>query len=316
MANFLQDATFRKTLTNYTVGNYNDVNAFTGPFLAPFTQVPVPVGFYQKYDSLAPFTYVDATRQPGQSATMINWGGKPTAYNIVPRALDTPIDQALLDMTDADTAMIHYESMAKGLVSSAHTCLEYDIWATASGSLAHTSGYGAGWSTASGSTVTVNPLSELEAMYFDIGKDIGIAPNRIVFGSNAFRYLKTAATTRGTWPMYTADYSALNTYMRTGFGIGTGIECKVAFAGYASNPGQSTRTITGFVNANEVWMFYASETPDRNDRSAFKTLQFGPGISNMRSYMAPDQRTTFLAVDWYCQPTFANSYAVKKILVS
>lgn len=323
MANFLQDATFRKTLTNYTVGNYAEIGALTGPFLAPFTQVPVPYGFVQSYDSLAAFQATeDATRQPGQSALQVSWGGKPTSYNIVPRAMDTPIDQALMDMSDADTAMIHYESMAKGLVSRAHLNLEYQIWSYASASVSRTttaggvSNIGAGWSTASVSTSPTNPMTELEAIYFQIAGDIGIAPNRIVMGSSAFRYLKTAASTRGTWPVYVTDTNALTQYFKNGLGIGTGLQSMVAYSAYGSNPGQSTRTMSSFVGTNEVWMFYASEAPDRNDRSAFKTLQFGRGIDNLRSYMTPDQRTTMLALDWYATPFFANQYAVKKILVT
>ena len=312
--NFINDNTFRKTLTNYTVGNYNDVEAFTAPFLAPFTQVPTPVGFYQKYDSLAGFAYQDAQRQPGQSAVVVTWGGKPQAYNITPRALDTVIDQALLEYTDAESAMIHYESIAKMLVSSAHTSLEKDTWDFASGSLAITTGYGNGWSTASGSTVTVNPLAEIEDLYFQIARDIGVAPNRIIFGANAFRWLKTATTTRGTWPQGMTDTKALNQYLKDGLPIGNGLQCKISFTGYSSNPGQSTRTITGFTSANEIWLFYASDSPDRNDRSAFKNLQFGTGITNMRTYMSPDQRSTFLALDWYVQPIYSNGYAVKRIL--
>lgn len=315
MANFINDTVFKKTLYNYTLGCYNDSANMQGLFLAPIVRTPTVAGYIQTYSDIDAFQTVDTSRQPGQSARVVTFKGTPVAYNMTPNALDCPIDQALIDMDDQESAMIHYETNTKYLVSVAHNTLEQTIWNQASASVSLTTGYGSGWSAATGSqSTTANPINEVEELYYTIASDIGVAPNRMICGSDAWRYMKQAFTTKGMWPNYMNNDAQLKDYYSN---IGQGIQIKVAFAGYSQNPGQATRTITPFLGKKEIWLFYASENPTLLDRSAFKTLQYGTGLSNLRTYKTQDQRTTMLALDWYVDAAkFTNPYAVKRILVT
>jgi hypothetical protein len=314
MANFLTDSVFKKYLYNFTKGIYNEKSQMLGNFVSPIVQTPTLAGNYQSYDTKDALTISDLTRQPGQAAFMVATQGTPVAFAMTPYALDWPIDNAILNMDDKETATIHYETIAKFIVSKAITNLEYQVWTSVAANVTATGGWGTGWAASvTQSNVIVNPLEQISEAAMQIAASSSIMPNRIVAGSLANSWLVHSIASRGFFPAYMgATQGALKQYFTE-----IGMEYRVQPFGYTNNKGQAARTVTPFVGATDVYIFYAEDNPSLLDRSAFKTLQYGAGIDNLRSYQTADQRTTVMALDWYVQPgVLTNSTAIKRITAS
>lgn len=313
----IDQSTFKQTLLNYTVGLYADKKRKVAEKLAPTVPVPTMAGSYQSYDSLDAFELDDTQRQPGAAPKVLTFTGYPNSYNCTPNSLDAVIPMELYDLADENTARVHYESIMRELVSRAVINHEYQIINLVNSSVsAETTTIdglvpGANWSLAGNSTSSVDPLSQIESLYYQIGSDIGEFPNNIVAGPNAYRWLKHAYASRGTFPAVLAmtDKSVQDLYLN----IGNGLTLTVATLAYGSNKGQSTRSTTRIVGSNDLFLFYSSELPGIMDRSAFKTLQFGQGFDAIRTYKSPDQRNNYIATDWRIQPVLTNKFAIKRI---
>lgn len=310
MANFLDNATFKQTLVDYTVGMYNEKKNSVAEFISPTVRVPAASGYFKYYNDKEAFQALDTSRGVGGQAKVVQFNAQDKSYNVKPQALDCPIDQLLFKDADQTTAMITYESYLGELVSVALTSHESLVFNVVSNAVTAESGLGSGWSTASGSSATVNPLSEIEKAYYEIATNIGEFPNRILFGPNAWRYVKHAYYSRGLYPMYANNDSEVKSFFS---GMGQGAEIRVGIIGKGSNLGQSTRTITNIAGANDIYIFYASNNPSRLDRSAFKTFQMGRGLDNINQYWSPERRSDVLALDWNIDVQLTNPYAVKRI---
>jgi hypothetical protein len=315
MSNFLTDQTFKMTLMNYTVGLYNDTKNKLAQFIAPTVQVPAMAGYFQRYDDREAFQVLPTDKAPGKSATLVGFNAKGAAYDCTPNALDTVIPSQLLEVTDAGAAMTHYQAIMNYLVSVANTNHEYQVFTKVAASIAADSSYGGSWSTASGSSATVNPFAQLETAIYDIAKNNGgVFPNKMIVGPNAWIYLKQAYATRGSFMVLPVNDASVKEYI-AGLGAGN-IQVKIGVMPYGSNMGQATRTMTGIVSTNDIYLFYSSETPFINDQSAFKTFQFGRGIDNLKTWVSLDQRDVFAGVDWNIDVQLANKYAIKRITVT
>jgi hypothetical protein len=308
--NWLQDNTFRMTLTNYAVGNYNEKKNKIAEVIAPTVRVPSVAGIFKTYNTKEAFQILDTTKVPGESAQTVAFSATDSNYNCRRQALDAVIPNELLETENREAAMILYQAHVDYLISLACTNHEYQVFNKVASSVAANGSYGASWSIASSSAATNNPLSEIEKAYYDIASAIGEFPNKMVVGPNAWRYIKFAYASKGTFPAYAVNDDQVRDYFR---GLGNGLEVHLGILAYANNLGQSARTMTNIVSANDVYIFYASNTPNVMDRSAFKTFQFGAGIDNLGSYLTPDQRETKLKVDWFIDPQLVNQYAVTRI---
>lgn len=310
MSNLLQNSAFKKTLMNYTVGLWADKKSKIADFIAPTVQVPAVAGYFNRYDNSDAFRLQDTAKQPGQAARVLSFAGSPTLYDCKPQALDSVVPEQLLSMTDPESAMIHYQAIANYIVSEAAINHEYQVFSKVTANVSATAGYGTNWSTATGSAALTNPMSEIETAYYTITTAIGTPPNRMLVGTNAWRYIKYAFTSKGYFPAYATNDNSVKEFFS---GLGQGLEVKVATLGYAQAAGVTTRSMTNIVSANDVYIFYAENTPSINDRSAFKTFTFGPGFDNMRTYISPDQRDTYLATDWNVDCQLTNQYGIIRI---
>jgi hypothetical protein len=300
---------------NYTVGLYNDTKNKLAEFIAPAVQVPAMAGYFQKYDNREAFTLQASDKLPGKSATLLAFTSKGSPYDCSPNALDTVIPSQLLEVTDQAAAMVHYQAIMNYLVSVANTNHEYQVFSKVAGLVSADSAYGSGWSSASGSSATVNPFSQIESAVYSIAKDNGgVFPNKIIVGPQAWIYLKQAFTTRGQWSILPQSDNAVKEYIGQ---IGNGgLQVKIGVMPYGNNLGQATRTMTGIVGTNDIYIFYASDTPFINDQSCFKTFTFGRGIDNLKTWVSLDQRDVFAGVDWNIDVQLTNQYAIKRISVT
>lgn len=314
MANFLSNLAYVQELTDYAVGQFNDSKNVIADFIAPTVQVATPTGYFKKFSNRQAFQAVDTRRALGGAARRLTFDATDGQFNCQPQALETAIDQFLVgDGIDPKVAMNLYQGYTNYLTSVAAVAYETSVFNFVQTQVTAQSGIGTGWTAMTGSTATANPLREIESQVFAMATNIGVMPNRIVFGPNAWLATKYNANTRALFGLAnTVSNGQVMDQLSS-----LGLETKVAIvASDANNLGQTTKSNSVIAGTNDIWIFYASPAPSIFDRTAVKVFQVGQGFGGMKTYWEDPSNSNIFRMDWSFDIQMASSEAIRRITVS
>lgn len=282
-------ATINAQLTNYAAGVAQDRASALARFVAPLVPVGLAHGQYKLFSDKNDFQVHDTSRAIGGTRKRIEFGASDPFFNCAPQGLETTIDDHERSLAGEGVALVE-EAKIRNLVGAASLSHEKKVFDTLKAGLAATGAIGV-WSNASN-----DPVAELDGEIEAIATATGRMPNRIVFGIGAWRVFRNHAKVLARQPG--AAVVGLGTDGAARMLLNPGIEIRVGVLGYDTvkfGAAKSASNIAG----GEVFIFYASDTPDQFDPSFMKVFSTsGNQIDAVRQYRADNAASDVFYVDW------------------
>ena len=283
-------ATMNRHLSNVASGLAQDRANSLANFIAPVVPTGLASGQYKQYDDKNDFQILDTARAIGGSRKRIEFSATDPFYNCVPQGLETTIDDHERGLAGETGIGTLQESRIRNLVGTASLSHEKKVFDIVKAAKAATGGIGI-WSVG-----TNDPVADLDSQIEAIATATGRMPNRIVFGLGAWRVFRNHALVKSRQPGaeligITAEQAArmtINPELQVRVGILSGDTTKFGAAKNAVN-----------IIGGEVFLFFASDTPDQLDASFAKTFATKAGmIDAVREYREERAASDVYFVDW------------------
>ncbi len=295
-------------LTNYAAGLLPELASPLADFIAPRVTVTGTMGHYKKYDDKNQFQNVDTARAVGGTARRIEFSATDPTYNCTPQALEITLDDAERAAAGDADPLILEQAKTRTLLTTALVSHEYQVFTAVAAGVTATGGVG------NFSSPDIDPVDQIDAVIKTIVNNTGRMPNRAVFGLAAWAAFRSHKKVIARQPG--AALIGLNPGQAAAMLLNPGLEIRVGVMPYDTTKFPKTRSTSNIVGG-ELYLFYASPTPDLYDPSFAKTFM-GPqgGIEAVRSYRDESSRSDVIALDWARDIQVVNSAACGRITVS
>lgn len=302
-----------ENLKGFIAGAVNQGLQSDASFLAPIVPVGSTQVKYWAYDRTAPFRIADTKRAHGGRANRVDFGGTETTVALEPQALDTGIDVTL-----NDDASIIMDLQSQAALASSQARLSHFATALAVIQAAM---------TANSVTTTLDISSDDSVEILNTickgiilsagGGAAGRLQIRFLWGWNAAQKVladadviaRISGGSDSSSPA-TADLGVLKKmllYPNTMHRMATAVKDTSEQGGTESR---------AFVLDDEVLIVAASEMPNKQDPSAFKTFWNGAGgVMRERYYPSEDKRVENFGLDWDYKVVSANALASRRVTV-
>lgn len=264
---FQHSASYNGYLTELCQAAYADEADSIGNKLFPTVAIRTAVGTYKKRDINNAFRVYKTALSRGNSPTRIDTNAIPAFWNCEPNGLE--VGTWKFDADQDDGGLEERESNLQELMSSALVSREFQAVSIFKAGVPVTSGAGI-WSGEAGAAADI--VDELDALATTIQAGIGRKPNHLVLGQDAWKVMKNHPSLREQIKGQTV---AVTLELLRGMLIFPDINISVASMPYnpaARGKKGKLKTIMGM----DVFMFYNSDAPTRNDMSAAKDFTLDP----------------------------------------
>lgn len=265
---FQHAASYNGYLTELCQAAHADEADGIGRLLFPVVGVQTAVGSYKKRDIDNAFRIYNTALTRSNSPTRIDTNATPAYWDCEPNALE--VGTWKFDADQDGGGSNEREDNLQDLMSSQLVTREFQAVSIFKKGVPATSGAGI-WSGEAGASANI--VKELDTILTTIQAGIGRKPNHLVFGQNAWIVAKNHPSLR---ELIHGQSVAVSLELLRGMLIFPDINISVASMPY--NPevrGKKgkLKTIMGM----DVFMFYNSDAPTRNDMSACKDFTMEPG---------------------------------------
>ena len=283
-------ATINRHLTNFASGLAQDRKASLASFIAPVVATGIAHGQFKRYSSKNDFQVLDTARAVGGTRKRIEFGADDPYYNCQPQGLETTIDDHERELAGENGIGSLQESKIRNLVGACSTSHEKKVFDAIKAAKAATGGIGV-WSSESN-----DPIEELDAQIEAIATATGRMPNRIAFGIGAWRVFRNHAKVIARQPG--AELIGLRADQAARMMLNPEIEIRVGILSADTTKFGATKNATNIVGA-EVFLFYASDSPDQYDASFAKTFATKAGmVDAVREYRDDRAASDVYYCDW------------------
>lgn len=277
-------------LSNYASGLAQDRSKSLANFIAPIVSVGIASGQFKKYSSKNDFQVLDTSRAVGGTRKRIEFAATDPFFNCVPQGLETSIDDYERKLAGESGVVALQESKIRNLVGAAGTSHEKKVFDIVKAAKAATGSVGV-WSNASN-----DPVAEIDAQIEAIATETGLMPNRIIFGLGAWRVFRNHALVKARQPG--ADLIGLTTDQAVRMMLNPQMECRIGILSSDTTKFGANKNAVNIVGG-EVFVFYASDTPDQFDASFAKTFATTDSmIDGVREYREEQASSDIYFVDW------------------
>ncbi len=265
---FQHAASYNGYLTELCQAAHADEADSIGNKLFPAVGVRTAVGTYKKRDIGNAFRVYRTALARGNSPTRIDTNATDGFYNCRPHALE--VGTWKFDADQDDGGEEERESNLQELMSTQLVTREFQAVSIFKAGVPVTSGAGI-WSGEAGAAANI--INELDTLAITIQAGIGRRPTHLIFGQNAWMIAKNHPSLR---ELIQGQTVAVSLELLRNMLIFPDINISVASMPY--NPevrgkAGKLKTIMGM----DVFMFYSSDAPTRNDMSAGKDFTMEPG---------------------------------------
>ena len=264
---FQHASSYNSYLTELCQAAYADEADSIGNILFPTVGIRTAVGSYKKRDINNAFRVYNTALSRGNSPTRIDTNATPAFWNCAPHGLE--VGTWKFDADQDDGGMDERESSLQELMSSTLVSREFQSVSIFKAGVPVTSGAGI-WSGEAGAAANI--VDELDALATTIQAGIGRKPNHLVLGQDAWKVMKNHPSLR---ELFKGQAVAVSLELLRGMLIFPDINVTVASMPYspvARGKKGKLKTIMGM----DVFMFYSSDAPTRNDMSAAKDFTLEP----------------------------------------
>ena len=265
---FQHAASYNGYLTELCQAAHADEADSIGNKLFPAVGVRTAVGTYKKRDIGNAFRVYRTALARGNSPTRIDTNATDGFYNCRPHALE--VGTWKFDADQDDGGEEERESNLQELMSTQLVTREFQAVSIFKAGVPVTSGAGI-WSGEAGAAANI--INELDTLAITIQAGIGRRPTHLIFGQNAWMIAKNHPSLR---ELIQGQTVAVSLELLRNMLIFPDINISVASMPY--NPevrGKAGRLKT--IMGMDVFMFYSSDAPTRNDMSAGKDFTMEPG---------------------------------------
>jgi len=307
MSSSIQAAAIDTDLTDFASGVANDVASALANFIAPEVVVPTSIGRFKQFNNKQAFQVYSTDRAVGAPANRIQFDANTSTYNCKPQALEIGVDDAERLATVNQGIPID-DAKVRTLIVAASLSHEDRVFAAVKNSVTAVSSVGV-WSNSSN-----DPVKEINAQIESIATATGMMPNRIVFGLGAWRVFQDHPLVIARQPG--AQLIGLSTDGAARMVLNPSIDIRIGVFSKDTTKFGAAKNVTNLVGA-EVFIFYASASPDIYDPSFAKTFTtHSNGVAAVRSYRDERSRSTVHAVDWSEDIQIVSTESVRRLTIS
>jgi len=301
-------ATNNPFLTNYAQGLQQDLQSAVANFIAPVVRVPSTIGQFKKFDDKNAFQVYDTARAIGGAAKRIEFLASDPTYNCQPQALEIAIDDAERAAAGEADPLKLEQAKTRTIVSTAVVSHEDKVLTLIKDSVTATGSRG-NWSDTG-----VDPVAEIDEQIRLIAIATGILPNRLLWGIKAWETFRNHPKVVARQPG--AALIGLTTTQSGNMFLNPRIEQQIGVLSKDLAKAGKTRDVTNIVG-DEVFIFYASPSPDLYDASFAKTFMGGDGgVDTVRQYREEGSRSDIIALDWSEDIKVVSTLCVKRLTLS
>lgn len=252
------------TLNRYAKGLFANSSNAVADFLAPRVTTGAAQFYVNDYGQRSSFQVPNAIRAIGGDSTAVLTDGDRVEITLKPHALHDIIDNHELDLAgDEGGRALLREARVRNIINQGDNARLSETLTVARAAVSATAQV---WGASD------DPVADIDAEMETIANTIGMLPNRVLFSLGAWQIFKNAAAVK-------ARLTAGNTKTKT-----AAVMLEDA-ASLLLNPNSQAMLSTAVFDSklsatsskanalsNEVWIFYAAESADMFDPSAFKTF--------------------------------------------
>lgn len=294
------------TLTTYARGVQQDRTKSLAEYLAPSVPVASASGKYKSFSDKNAFQLLNTARAVGGPAARLEFEADDPEYSCKPNSLEIGVDDHERDEAgDADTMM--EQAKVDTLLSSALTNHENGVMGRINAALSAVGGVGV-WSNASN-----DPVDEIDQQILAITTDIGMMPNRIVFGLGAWMAFRKHTKVINRQPG--ATLQGLTTGQASALFLNPEIEVRVGVMSKDSAKFGAAKSASQIIGL-EVYVFYNSPAPTQFDPSFAKTFRVREGIDRVYRYRDDRHRSDVLCLDWTVDTKIVSTIAARRISIT
>lgn len=264
---FQHSASYDSYLTTFAQAAYADEADSIGRILFPTVAVKTAIGSYKKRDIDNAFRVYNTSLTRGNTPTRIDTNATDAYFNCKPNALE--VGTWIFDAAQDGGGDDERESNLQELMSAVLVSREVEAIKIFKSGVTATAGAGI-WCGEAGAEAQI--VKELDSLATTIQAGIGRRPTDLVFGQNAWEVVKNHPTI--TKLISGLSVAASIDLLRSML-IFPDINIHVASMPYnpeARGKKGKLKTIMGM----DVFMFYSSDAPTRNDMSACKDFTLEP----------------------------------------
>jgi hypothetical protein len=279
-----QSASVNDTLRDYAAGYAPDLAMAN--FMAPWVLTGISKGNYKLWDAGDAFALFDTSRAVGGPANRIEFLATDPFFNCQPQGLEATLDDTERPGSGG-VSDLNEQAKASAIVQLANLA-SADRIATKAKTVTAAVNFGQ-WANAAN-----DPVAEIDAMMGTIETAIGRSPNRIAFGTTAWKRFKNHQKVKERHPTYVLVEGEI--FMAVGLLANPACKILVATAAKQPNPGVNDKTN---LLGDDVFIFWAADQPTIWDPSWMKRFTVrANGINEVRIYRDDRVRSDILAVDW------------------
>lgn len=283
-------ARINRQLTNYASGLSIDRAASLANFIAPVVPTGIAHSQFKKYSDKNSFQAYDTSRAVGGKRKRIEFAATDPFFNCVPQGLETTIDDHERELAGETGIGTLQESKISNLLDVAYTSHEKKVFDLIKAAKAATGSIGV-WTTD-----TNDPIDELDSQIEAIAIATGRMPNRIVMGIGAWRIFRNHPLVRSRQPG--ADLIGVTAEQAVRMTINPQMELRIGVLSADANKVGAAKSTANIVGG-EVFLFYASESPNLYDPSFAKTFATQAGmVDAVKEYRDESCASDVYYLDW------------------
>jgi hypothetical protein len=321
MAGILGGIVTQAPVINYAQGAAQKAAQPVADFLAPTVPVAAHTGTITVYDEKSRFRVPNTKRTVHQRATQIKITGRTINYQLVPHALDVPVDviEQAGGLFYASGAPIPGGTVEGQTPSVINLFNEAADMGAQVGALSHEkevidlaiATLGAGtdvtWNDAA------DPINDVDGYVLQVLKAAkygSLMGANLLFGATGWQVFKNQANVRGRF--------IVGSGAPTGVAVPTLDNASQLFLGnpkirqslmvYDDAPEGLAEDVQ-FILDNTLIVFASLSAPNRHDPSFMKTLRPAGAWMVPGTYLSEDQRQTVAKLDWFMSPYVGNTQA-------
>jgi hypothetical protein len=296
-------ASYNPTLTNYAQGLSQELTSRLADFMMPRVPVPSGSGQYKKYNDKVAFQVYETARAVGGEATRIHFDATDPHYNTKPHALEVGIDDE-----EREKAGDHQGVLERGkistLVQNAALSREKKIIDIIKAGVTAVANIG-DWTNPD-----IDPVAQIDAQIIAINLATGRLPNRIAWGLSAWAQFRNHVKVKERQPG--AALIGLTTAQANSMFIAP-LQHEVGTLVYDQTKFGKTKN-NKMLMGDDVFIFYASPSPDQFDPSFAKCFSTGRGsVESVMSYREEKSFSDIYRVNWGEDPQVVSTAAVRRI---
>lgn len=256
------------TLNQFAKGLFQATASPLADFLAPVVVTGAASFQVIDYAKRSAFQVPSAKRAIGGDSTAVITDGERVSINLQPYALHDIIDNHELALaTDGEGSRLLREARVQNLVSQAgNSRLSETLTVLRAGVSATAEVWGG----------SDDPVADVDSYMKTVADTIGMVPNRVVFSLGAWSIFKNASAVKARITAgnpKTKDAVVMLADVGSLF-LNPNTQCAVSTTVFDTKLNSTTSKANALTDTNaEVWIYYAADSANTFDASAFKTFR-------------------------------------------